>query len=96
MRATRTRAWPRSISRVLRKGKACRDTSSGLTRAINSGAMGPMRDKTLYMAVTSVRLTPLCGAMWRRIQSMSRVTWAEPVISKKISVAKRNTVKSLS
>jgi hypothetical protein len=96
MRAARTRAWPRSISRVQENFSASGDRSSGLTRASNSRAFGPMTDSTLSIGEMSVSTACSPAAMWRPIQSASRVACAEPVTSRKRSAACRMTVRSLS
>ena len=96
MRAARTRARPRSISRVCENFSACGDKSSGLTRASSSRERGPISDSTEYSALTSVTTTCSSALAWRVIQSRSRCGWAEPVTTRKRSAAWRITVRSLS
>ena len=96
MRAARTRARPRSISRVCANFSASGDRSSGLTRASSSRERGPISDSTLNIALTSVSTTCSSAPMWRVIQSASRVACAEPVTMRKRSGASRITVRSLS
>ena len=96
MRAARTRAWPRSISRVCANFRPAGDRSSGLTRPSSSRAFGPITEITLHSALTSVSTANSCAPMWRRIQSASRTGCAEPVTIRKLSGATRITVRSLS
>ena len=97
MRAARTRAKPRSISRVCENFSAAGDRSSGLTRASSSRAFGPITDSTQYSALTSVSTACSSAPMWRAIQSASRVACAEPVtIRKRVGCGCRITVRSLS
>ena len=81
MRAARTRAKPRSISRVKENFNARGDRSSGLTRRINCSAFGPITDSTAVIALTSVTVACWSSSMWRVIQSRSRCGCAEPVTS---------------
>ena len=56
-----------------------------------------MSDSTENIALTSVSVAcSRVASMWRAIQSMSRVVWAEPVTIRKRSTASRITVRSLS
>ncbi len=82
MREARTVAGPIGISREAPNGNAALPRSVPLSRPSSSRDRGPITPSTAHASVTSATATRAPSGRWRRIQSRSRVDWADPVTTR--------------